>query len=194
MVWFAATATLIWLVLSLWQQQGRLLSRLEKLEAAPVTSGTKERTSISPNLQVNNLEGYLRPLKHYLSNAGSNLLLFLHPGCGPCKELAQEAINWHKAYRERLPIIFVSSGEEEETRALLAAIPATSILRIDHEELARSFGIEGTPSAVLVQHDGKVTDKASGSAAIERLIITCVNDARDTRPIAMKQVVKAALG
>ena len=82
------------------------------------------------------------------------LLLFWDPGCGFCKQVLPDLKEWEASAQEGAPrLLVVSAGSEEANEG--AGLSATVVL--DQQFSAgRAFGASGTPSAVLVDAEGKI--------------------------------------
>lgn len=76
------------------------------------------------------------------------LLVFSAPGCGPCAMLLPKVAEWQRELAHVVAVTVVEDGG-----------------------VADLYGVEMTPSAVLVDADGRIaTELALGSAAIEQLV------------------------
>lgn len=84
---------------------------------------------------------------------------FWNPGCGFCQQLFPDLKQWEKNMPEGAPrLLFVSAGTEEANRRM----GLSSTVVIDQQfSVGRTFGASGTPSAVVVDAEGRM---ASGVA------------------------------
>jgi thiol-disulfide isomerase/thioredoxin/uncharacterized membrane protein YphA (DoxX/SURF4 family) len=98
-----------------------------------------------------------------------SLLIFWNPGCGFCRRLQPDLIAWSERRPERAPsIVAVTSGTEETTADMAFA---DRILLDQGFATGRLFGASGTPSAVLVDTEGKIaSDLAVGGPSILALL------------------------
>lgn len=97
------------------------------------------------------------------------LLLFWDPGCGSCREIREHLLDWERRPRPDTPrVVLVTTAARKAIRAEGFEAP----IFIDHDRLvAESFGIAGTPMAVLVNADGRIGwPLAAGPGYILRLI------------------------
>jgi methylamine dehydrogenase accessory protein MauD len=87
------------------------------------------------------------------------LVLFWNPNCGFCKKMLPALKDWEANPPAGSPqLLVVSTGSVESNRALNLRSPVA----LDHGfEIGRAFGASGTPSAILVDADGRI---ASGVA------------------------------
>jgi peroxiredoxin len=97
------------------------------------------------------------------------LLLFWDPGCGFCAAMLDALRRWDSSRSDDEPrLLVISTGGDEANRALLLS---SSVVLDPSFALARSMGVGGTPSAVLVDQSGHVaSDVAVGEPGIWRLL------------------------
>ena len=99
------------------------------------------------------------------------LLVFTDPNCGPCQALLPEVGRWQRERVEELTISLISRGEPEENRAQADEHGLRNVALQENSEVSESYGIWGTPSAVLVSPDGKINSHlAAGVEQIENLV------------------------
>jgi len=129
---------------------------------APVPVG-----SAMPEFSLSDLAGD----KHTLAElAGrSRLLVFWNPGCGFCQRMTDPLKEWI-ADGHGQEVILVSAGPVEAN----AAQGFTSTLLLDPAyELSRQVGANGTPTAIIVDAEGRVASGvASGQDAVFALAAT----------------------
>jgi thiol-disulfide isomerase/thioredoxin len=83
-----------------------------------------------------------------------SLVMFWNPDCGFCRSMHEELLAWERAADASSPqLVIVSSGGEERT---LGEGFASPVLLDDGWSAGAAFGAAGTPSAVLVDADGRV--------------------------------------
>jgi len=96
------------------------------------------------------------------------LVLFWNPGCGFCQQMLPDLKEWEAGAPDGAPkLVVVSAGTEEANREM----GLTSPVLLDQQFAAgRAFGASGTPSAVLVDSEGKVASEvAVGAPAVLEL-------------------------
>jgi thiol-disulfide isomerase/thioredoxin len=99
------------------------------------------------------------------------LVLFWNPGCGFCQQMLPDKKEWEKRIPESAPeLLFVSAGTEEAN----GQMGLTSTVLLGQEfSVGRAFGASGTPSAVLVDAEGKVASEITvGAPAVMKLADT----------------------
>ena len=85
------------------------------------------------------------------------LVLFWNPGCGFCQQMLADLKEWEANPPEGAPrLLVVSAGSEEDNKAM----GLTSPVVLDQSfTVGRAYGAVGTPSAVLVDAEGKVASE-----------------------------------
>jgi peroxiredoxin len=179
----ALLAGMGWLLLQLLEQNGRLLVRLEAVEAQLASTGLApepERTAPVAGLPVGtpapafalpDLTGEIHSLDALRAAGRPVLLLFSDPGCGPCTALLPEVARWQRERAGALTITLVSRGTREANQAKAAAHGIGPVLLQDDREVAATYQAGGTPSAVLVYPDGAIgSPLAQGAEAIRALV------------------------
>ncbi len=102
-------------------------------------------------------------LKHF--HGSDTLVLFWNPGCGFCQRMRDDLKAWEANEVPGKPRLHVvSTGDSEVNRAEGFKSP----LALDPNfSVARSFGAGGTPSAVLVDAEGRIASEvAVGAQAV----------------------------
>jgi len=129
--------------------------------------------SVAPEFALPGADGAGRTLEGLLAGGLPMVLVFLHPGCGPCRLIAGELPRWRQRRAGQVEIVVVSSGTLEENRLWAAEYGITGVLVQDRFEVARRYRLRGTPDAVLIGQDGRVRiGAAGGPAGIRELLAT----------------------
>jgi peroxiredoxin len=82
------------------------------------------------------------------------LVLFWNPSCGYCQRMADELKTWEAALPEGAPkVLVVSTGTVDANKAMGLA---STVVLDESFATGRAFGATATPSAVLVDADGKI--------------------------------------
>jgi thiol-disulfide isomerase/thioredoxin/uncharacterized membrane protein YphA (DoxX/SURF4 family) len=160
--------------LTLMRSYGKLLVRLDRLEAALADAGIDvaddeplPEIGLEPGTQAPAFSG----LDELLAPGLPVLLLFTSPSCGPCKTLLPQAAEWQRDHADVLTVAFASDGDAEDVRAEAEELDLERVLVDEERRIYGSFEAAGTPSAVLVSADGTIASwVASGSEWIERLV------------------------
>ena len=178
-----------WFLLHVLRQIGRLLVRVEALEAnlgvggpAPSGNGAQQTASLpvgseAPDFNLSGLHGETITLESLRSAGKPVLLLFTDPGCGPCTAMLPEIGRWQEEYSEKLTVSLISRGDPEENRAKMGEHGLSKVLLQGDWEVSEAYRVSGTPSAVLVRPDGTIGSAMMGGAeAIEALLAHAVGE------------------
>jgi peroxiredoxin len=196
----AAIAGLIWQMLL---QQGRLLLRLDQLEARligdedledvpveppfdPLTMGAGlpvgER---APAFDLTTMDGKRLTLDALLRKKKPILMFFAHPNCGPCEALLPEIAQWQRTMTASHTVAVVSEGSRQDNDKKLAPHGLAPILLQQERELSESYQAWGTPAAVLVGPDGIIASRvAQGADRIRTLVDWAARRAPAPAPVA----------
>jgi uncharacterized membrane protein YphA (DoxX/SURF4 family) len=195
----AALLGLGWLVLALWRQQARLLTRLDALEAggtvipvpppAPARAAHAAMTgnglavgTSAPDIHGVDAEGVRVSLSRFWSQGKPALLVFGDPACDACKALYPEVAGWRTEHGASLETVLVSRGVGED-----GPPPGLPLLIDSGDEARREYRVVGTPSAVVVSPSGEIASPlAPGAAAIRELVAATLG-----RPTAAPAPVRA---
>jgi len=92
-----------------------------------------------------------------LAGGRESLVLFWNPDCGYCRSMQADLLAWETEANGSSPqLVVISSGTEERTRGEGFASP---VLLDPDWSAAMAYGAHGTPSAVLVDPDGRVASE-----------------------------------
>jgi peroxiredoxin len=106
----------------------------------------------APPLARPDLDGREIDLADYRGR--DTLVVFWQPQCPHCQRLAEDLRRWEAEPPRGAPrLLVVSSGSIEENRAL--GLRSTVVLD-EGFTIGKAFGARGTPSAVLVDGDGRI--------------------------------------
>jgi peroxiredoxin/uncharacterized membrane protein YphA (DoxX/SURF4 family) len=109
----------------------------------------------APDLRLPDLEGDTVDLEDFRGE--KTLVLFWNPGCGFCQQMLPDLKEWEANRPESAPrLLVVSAGAEEANRE--QGFSSTVVLD-EQRAVGRAFGAGGTPSAVLVDEEGKVASE-----------------------------------
>jgi peroxiredoxin len=148
----------------LFRQNGRLLDRIEALEANAAqrvgeTSGRDlARGMPAPSFALPDLDGRIVALDDLLAAGSGALLFFTDPGCGHCDPLLPVLA----ARRDGPPVAVISRGSVQANRAKAGSHGLSPVLLQEDFEVAAAYRAYGIPGAVLVDRAGRI---ASGTAA-----------------------------
>lgn len=167
------------LALALLKQHGRMLLRLDALESRTGAGGTMPpspgpapipATAAAP-FSVSDARGAIVTLEQLQAGGRPLLLLFTDPGCGPCNALMPEVGRWQADLDGSLRVVTISRGDSRAAIGKAAEHHLADALIEPGGEVSRLYGVQGTPSAVLVGADGNVRfPVAAGVDAIRQLV------------------------
>ena len=192
----AMLAGLTWVAVNLIGQNGRLLLRLEAVEAALAAGGaTSSGGALSavpgstapanpaaaplglpvgtpaPAFSLPDLDGTPVSLATLRAGGLPQLLLFTDPNCGPCNEVMRNVSRWEQACAGRMEITVLSRGSREANLAKRDEHALTSVLIQSNRDLGDAYQVKGTPAAVLVAADGTIgAPTAGGLDAVRGLV------------------------
>jgi thiol-disulfide isomerase/thioredoxin len=120
----------------------------------------------APEIKLEDLEGNTVELEGFRGE--EVLVLFWNPGCGFCQQMLPDLKQWEKDSPEGTPkLLVVSAGAVEANKEMGLHAP---VLLDQQFAAGRAFGAGGTPSAVLVDKEGKLASEvAVGAPAVLEL-------------------------
>lgn len=176
-----------WLIFHLFSQHGRLLIRIDNLEASLIASGfpvqsagTESPTGLplgspAPPFELPLLSGEGATLAGLCDLGQPVVLIFSEPHCNPCNALLPDIASWNRDYADKLTLALISRGTIEDNNAKLGRFGLTHVLLQKDREVAEQFLAKGTPSAVLINSDGSISSSlAIGAQSITRLVANAI--------------------
>jgi peroxiredoxin/uncharacterized membrane protein YphA (DoxX/SURF4 family) len=185
-----------WFLFLILRQNGRLLVRLDALEAriedggvvaavpaAPPAPGLPVG-SPAPAFALSGLYGETLTLEALRAAGKPVLLLFTDPHCGPCNSLMPDIGRWQREQAAALTVAVISRGGPEANRAKSSEHGLSTLLLQQDYEVANAYQAHGTPGAVVVRPDGTIgSPVALGPDQIRELVARTVGGA-DSAPAA----------
>ncbi len=189
----ASFTALAWFTLKLFAQHGRLLIRVEALEArlAPgaVTgeqaSALRTETPVPQGLPIGapapaftlpTLSESESSLANMLERPVPVVLMFMDPNCGPCEALLPQVARWQREHNTALTFAILSRGTARENRKKFAHAGLPPVLLQKQNEVSERYSTLATPSAVVVRADGRLGSAvAPGADAIAALVARFTN-------------------
>jgi thiol-disulfide isomerase/thioredoxin len=184
----AAVAAGGWVAMHLLRQHGRLLLRIDRLEAALAAAGldvgADEHVHVlpargilvglpAPEFEVPAAGGGTSGLGSLVAAGKPALVLFTDAGCGPCQALLPEVAGWQGEHANELTIAVLASGDRGAILAKAEEHELHRVLLDPERRVADAYLANGTPAAVLVAPDGTIASPlAEGADAIRRLVAT----------------------
>jgi peroxiredoxin len=174
-------------------QQGRILLRVERLEQAGARPPEDlprvpllPPGELLPTFQCRDLRGLDRTLEDFRGKFV--LLVNWDPECSFCRELAPDLDQLAPTLRRsQTKLIFAIAAEAGSPAPLLShpKIDAVLLRRAEEPDFFSGFG---TPSAYLLDSDGRVTEPlAVGARAVVELALRAT--ARERRPLASERAL-----
>lgn len=178
-------AACLLLLVQLMQQHGRILVRLDALEANR-TSEAGAPDAVQPNIafapgppmwsdapafELMSLAASKTSLSALLSTKQDLVLIFMNPHCGPCASLLEDIPRWMGLNAAGFSCAVLSEGSPEDIAAKYGALDAARVLILPDRDVATLYHAWGTPSAILVTADGKIGSRvAQGADSIRALL------------------------
>jgi thiol-disulfide isomerase/thioredoxin/uncharacterized membrane protein YphA (DoxX/SURF4 family) len=125
-----------------------------------------------PEFELTTLDGSRVSSRAIVTEVGlPTLFFFVSPTCGPCQALLPDVIRWRDELKGRVAFVFVTSGSEKGNRKKFADVADSPILLDDERQFANGVGGKWTPTALLVDGNGRIASHiAAADTAIEELI------------------------
>jgi peroxiredoxin/uncharacterized membrane protein YphA (DoxX/SURF4 family) len=182
-LWLIAAASLAALATTtsvlLWRENRRLRSTDSRAATAPRQIG-----ALAPQFSLPSAAGQVVSLQDLLADDRACVLTFVSPGCGPCAALLPELARWHNTVTEHLALTLVAPGEATQAETLAHEHSLTDVLIDEQATVMHTYGVWGTPSAILVASDGTVRSApVAGHVAIESLIRLALQDKTQPAPV-----------
>jgi peroxiredoxin/uncharacterized membrane protein YphA (DoxX/SURF4 family) len=170
---------LAWVVMQLLRQQGRLLLRLEGLEASPAAAAARPPVpeiglpigTPAPGFALEAVGGGRVSLDDLRVPGRPTLLIFADADCTPCNALMPDIAHWQRDHADAVTIAVVSRGTREANAAKAREHELIHVLVQQDHEVADAYASLPTPSAVLIRADGTIGSQgAAGVDAVRTLV------------------------
>jgi peroxiredoxin len=123
----------------------------------------------APSFELKDLSGKLVRLQDL--RGSTTLLLFWHPRCKICKTLSYDLLAWEEHPPAGAPkLVFVAHGEPKEIKAGNKRFKSTTLLDPSFD-IAPLFGTKFTPSAILIDSEGRIASSLAIRADNVRALI-----------------------
>lgn len=113
----------------------------------------------APEFALPNLDGETIRLEDLRGR--KTLLVFWSTGCGYCQMMLPDLKKWERETNRAADLIVISGGEIENNRKQEFKSP---VLLQKAGEAQKLFGVNGTPSAVLIDENGKIASEIAVGA------------------------------
>ena len=129
--------------------------------------------SPAPEFALPSMDGPTVTLGTLLAAGKSIVLVFSDPNCAPCGALMPRIAAWRREHGHALEFAIVSRGTVAANRARVQEHGLPHVLLQRDREVALAYGMPGTPSALLVNHDGTIgSGPVSGDVDIGKFVAT----------------------
>lgn len=161
-------------------QQTEIMRRIELVELVARDGGAVERDTthpheglpigaVFPDFELRSLDGEPVRLADVRAAGLPTLFLFVSPTCNPCQGLVPEFDRWQDELAGKLDFVFVSNGTAEDNVEKFGS--EKRILLQVMRELAERVKAHWTPTAILVDRNGRIASHATaGDVAIRELV------------------------
>jgi uncharacterized membrane protein YphA (DoxX/SURF4 family)/peroxiredoxin len=130
--------------------------------------------SAAPSFELTAYAGGTISLTQLLAYGKPLLLIFTNPTCGPCVVLFAEVKDWQKSHSEQLTIALISFGTIKENFVNVARNRLGQVLLQQKREVAEEYGAHVTPTAVVVDTEGRIASPLAAGADQIRALLTTV--------------------
>jgi len=159
----------------LMKQNGRLVAELAAVSggdrAAARAAGGPPIGAMAPAFALTALGGRSVELDELLVDDRDLLLFFSDPGCNACNPLLSEIGELQRDAEVDARPVVISLGDPEAVGVKAAEHGLELVLLQEDFELARSFGVNGMPGAVVVDREGRIaSEPAVGANAVAALL------------------------
>lgn len=171
------------------EQQRQIMRRLEIMELVAQDGGTVTRDeaglpheglpigAVFPDFELPDLNGTVVALDDLKADNKAVLFFFVSPTCNPCKALVPEFEQWEAELNDKLRFVFLSSGTAEDNAEKFGGEAAKLILLQNEREVAESVHAQWTPTAILMDANGRIASHvAAGDNAIRELVEKVKNE------------------
>jgi peroxiredoxin/uncharacterized membrane protein YphA (DoxX/SURF4 family) len=165
------------------EQQVQIMRRIEVMELAGAAGGEVERSEVThpheglpigavfPDFELYDTSANKISLATIRASGTPTLFLFVSPTCAPCKALLPEFREWRKELMGRVNFVFMSTGKAADNIEKFGGDPLMPVLLQEKREVADALSAKWTPTAVLMDGNGRVASHAAaGDTAIRKLI------------------------
>lgn len=162
----AAVQTVV--LLRLLRRYGAALVRLESLDTA--AGMPKAAAGPAPAFTLADVAGRPVSLATLRGEGRRVLLVFADTACGPCHDLLPDIALWQRTLGPGVPVAVVATGDRGRLAADAAAHGLVDVLFDADGAVSRSYRLNGTPSAVLIEADGTAGPPVAGAPAIRAVV------------------------
>lgn len=169
------------LLLGLFQQNGRLMLRVDKLEQGAAAGGSLGLMPSplaglpigvrAPSFEMSSANGRV-PLEALTAGSAPVVLIFSDPDCHACAELLPDIERWERQCAEMVTFVVISRAPASGNGAAGAKQVFRNTAWQENREISESYKVYGVPAAVVLRPDATIgTWFASGRPAIQTLVM-----------------------
>jgi thiol-disulfide isomerase/thioredoxin len=169
------------LLLATFQQHGRLLLRVGKLEQSASVSGSLGLMpsplaglpigARAPSFELSSPNGRMS-LEELSSDGTPVVLVFSDPNCHACAELLPDIERLEKQYGEMVTFVVISRAPVSGNGTASAKQEFRNTAWQQNHEISESYKVSGVPAALVLRPDATIgTWLASGRPAIQTLVM-----------------------
>ncbi len=183
----AAAGSAAWLTLL--RQNGRLLLRIDELEARLGAAGALPPVPVhvglplggeAPAFTLRGLYGETVTLASLTAGERPVMLLFTDPKCGPCNALMPQIAAWQREHADEVTVAVLTRGPANGNRAKMREHGIGNVWLDDELAVYEAYEANGTPSAVLIDVQGRIASPiAAGPAQIAELVAWALDPRAD---------------
>lgn len=146
-------------------------SAIARIEAEGQPAG-RPVGSTAPPFTLRGVRGEKHTLESLCAPGRPVVLVFVHPRCGPCRQLLPDLAEWQATLAHTLTIAVLSEGSVGANRPLSEEHGIENFLLQERAEVYRAYDVRaGTPAAVVVTPDGTIAGPTvGGRLPIEELV------------------------
>jgi thiol-disulfide isomerase/thioredoxin len=171
-------------MVALLRQQGRLLLRIDELEARLDQGGVAAATPVpdqrqqglpvgqqAPGFSLSGLYSETVTLEALIAADKPVLLVFTDPGCGPCNALLPQIAQWQEDHATGMSIAVITRGTADDNRAKAREHGVGGVWLDSDLAVYNAYQVPGTPAAMIVDAQGRIaTHVACGAEEITALV------------------------
>lgn len=128
--------------------------------------------SFAPAFDLPHYEGGRGSLAQILDQGKPILLIFTSPLCGPCVSLFKEIGEWQRAHSDEINVTIVSRGTIKENFVNTVRNGLVNVLLQTDYEVAELYQSKVTPSALLIDSNGRIGSLLSAGADEIRALLS----------------------
>lgn len=176
------TAILVFL-LKMSEQQKQIMRRIELMELIARADSGVERDDAGnpseglpigaffPDFELPDTNGDSVSLATLLEKGKPVLFFFVSPTCNPCQALVPDFDEWQSALEDKVSLVFVSNRTSTENLEKFGGETQKVILLQKERETAELVRAQWTPTALLVDSNGRIASHvAAGDSAMRELV------------------------